>query len=68
MKFTKKGDLEFTNKELAKQKIREILDRPPKCPKCGGDLPRYPFYDERYEYYNCPNCDYVKKIKQYGVR
>lgn len=60
--------MKSTNKELAKQKIREILDRAPKCPKCGAEMSRYPYYDEHYEYNICESCGYTVRKERVGVR
>ena len=65
MKFTEKGDLEFTNKELAKQKIREILDKGPVCKVCGAELPRYSFYSDEYEWRTCPKCKTTFKKRRF---
>ena len=55
---------------LARERIKKILDDGFKvrCPKCGADLPKYPYYEEYYEIRTCPDCGevYRKKIKRNG--
>lgn len=55
---------------LARERIKKILDDGFKvrCPKCGADLPRYPFYDEYYEIRTCPDCGKVYRKKRVGVK
>ena len=49
------------------RKIRRVFGKK-QCPECGAEMSKYPFYDECYEYYDCPNCDYVKRVKRFGVK
>lgn len=55
---------------LARERIKKILDDGFKvrCPKCGADLPKYPYYDEYYEIRTCPDCGKVYRKKRVGVK
>ena len=54
----------MVNMGIDLDKIKEILDSNPHCPKCGAEMSKYPFYDEWYEYYPCPKCDYMKMVRR----
>ena len=54
--------------KLVKERIRRILDSAPICKVCGGELPRYPFYDSEYEWRTCPDCKTTFKKRRFDAR
>ena len=40
-------------------KALEKLLSPPKCPECGNDMPKYPYYSEMFEYRTCEHCGHT---------